>query len=83
MSESMVDRVAATLAKLEFPAASYQDWLEMDKAPLREKARAIIEAMREPTMWMILACADLEGSCQEIWKRSIDAALEGRNAFTG
>jgi hypothetical protein len=38
-------------------------------------ARRLLRAMRNPTTGMILACADLPGSQQEYWKRSIDAAL--------
>ena len=39
-------------------------------------ARVAIEAMREPTIEMILACAELPCSQQEMWERSIEAALK-------
>lgn len=37
--------------------------------------RAVLTAMREPTIEMIIECGDLPGSQQEMWQRSIDAAL--------
>lgn len=38
-------------------------------------ARAILIAMRKPSPAMILACADIPWSQQDMWERSIDAAL--------
>jgi CTP:molybdopterin cytidylyltransferase MocA len=38
-------------------------------------ARRLLRAMRKSTTGMILSCADLPGSQQEYWQRSIDAAL--------
>lgn len=40
------------------------------------QVRAVLNAIREPSVGMIIACSDLPGSQQEMWARSIDAALE-------
>jgi hypothetical protein len=42
----------------------------------RDLARDMLTAMREPTVAMILSCADVPWSQQDVWQRSIDAALE-------
>jgi hypothetical protein len=43
------------------------------------EARAVLQEMREPTVAMILSCADLDGSQQEYWHRSIDQALSDKD----
>lgn len=38
--------------------------------------RAVLTAIREPSIRMIASCHDLDGSQQAIWHRSIDTLLE-------
>lgn len=38
-------------------------------------ARATLVAMRQSTIAMIMSCADVPWSQQDVWRRSIDAAL--------
>lgn len=42
---------------------------------IRSMARAVLNAMREPTIDMIISCGDIPWSQQDMWHRSIDAAL--------
>lgn len=76
----MVERVARTICAENIKT---EDVYEENYATLIEStwsdwipcARAVIAAMREPTLYMIVACGDLPGSIQHDWPRLIDAAL--------
>jgi len=76
----MIERAAkAAHAALQANGNIQWDWDDPSYVNVRRDyllaARAMITAMREPTIWMIAACGNLPGSQQEYWKRSIDAAL--------
>lgn len=76
MSDSMVDRVARAMGEKIAPA------LQPGGEPVRVKdvARAVIEAMREPTEAMIDASNANDnivyGSGEMTWRTMIDAALK-------
>lgn len=83
MSESMIERVA----KAMFPHF-WDENMEGDdpylmpkiRGTAREKARAAIEAMREPTFEMVEAPAAIEidpGTADDVWRAMISKAMEG------
>lgn len=84
----MIDQVAKGIFAERFcgnpPTRGFTSDADSEWASLSEEIRdlwriyacAALKAAREPTTEMILACADLEGSQQAIWQRSIDAALQ-------
>lgn len=81
MSE-MVERVARAICKARFSNGGNADDDGWDDAPEKFKdeylaeARAVIEAMREPTNAMMLAAHQLEHPVfDDIWETMIDAAL--------
>ncbi len=63
---TMVDRVAAALCELaRLPLGpSWEDLRDGERAYLRKHARAAIEAMREPTDWMV--------ECGAAWIKVLD-----------
>lgn len=77
--ETMVERVAKAIASVDY-IADWQDWLP--------EARAAIEAMREPSAWMVTVGSNIpvvawngKGSTfaddpTPIYAAMIDAALE-------
>lgn len=58
---SMIERVARAMAELDRPVSAYspERWWEIRGKDFTEKARAAIEAMREPT-------DELHGAAEEI-----------------
>ena len=87
MTESMVERVARTLYVASHHANGAREWdnpngiTELAKPRFRDMARAVIEAMREPTAVMIeRAVAEVSGfprprTIEAIYIHMIDAAL--------
>ncbi|PZU10050.1 hypothetical protein [Sphingomonas sp.] len=77
MSEqTIIERVAVALLAAVAPWADWETGSQEDREKWMTYARAAIAAMREPTVTMIASCGDLPCSQQEVWARSIDAALQ-------
>jgi len=78
MSE-MIERVAKAIA-ISGNGGMWDDWYSDDQKEFhRRRARAAIEAMREPTREMTDAVWVMAGEADqaEIWSGMIDAALSG------
>lgn len=66
-----IERAARAIALSDYPDGKVDDvWVNYV-----DTARSVLEAIREPSIEMILACADVPWSQQDMWRRSIDAAL--------
>ncbi|MEP0149994.1 hypothetical protein [Roseibium sp.] len=92
MAETMIERVARAMEPILFgglPDGQCGPATARARATAREKARAAIEAMREPTEAMVTigACREdqdhdifEEGHiAREVWLEMIDAALKETN----
>lgn len=92
---NMIEKVARAIFASEgmvytddermFEPYPYDELDEIEKASFEHKAKAAIEAMREPSSWMLNEAVqiyeDQAGSVSgfEYWQRMIDAALEDHN----
>jgi hypothetical protein len=78
---TMIERVAKALygASAEFPDHTWEAADEDTRVYWSARARAAIEAMREPTLEMFEAGRPyMVDGPHEVWREMIDAALEGR-----
>lgn len=83
MADTMIEQISRVLCEREGRdpdevvegegAAAGSTWLGWQA--FATEAIDVLKAMRIPSVMMILSCADLPGSQQEYWTRSIDAAI--------